>query len=141
MHWWHNNKTISNIFRICESESVSLWWVDVKLWFWVYCCFSANWCNIKLFYTLKFNTSKWYDLILWCDLCVLINVLRWNKNSTWDLTSSMNNRMNFLCFIVKSCDELMKNCNQNQKCDKNDYIIKTRAEWLWSLTFKVNWRL
>jgi len=138
VHWCHSNKTISDIFRTCESEFVSLWWVSVKLWLQVCCCFSANWCNMKSFHTLKLNTSEKYDLILWHDLHVLVNMLRQNRNSNWDLIFLMNNRMNFSCFIVKYCDELMKNCNKNQECNRNDCVIKIRAEWLWSLTLEIN---
>jgi len=141
VHWWHSDKTISDVFKTCESESVSLWWINVKLWLQVCCCFFANWCNMKLSHTLRLSTSEWYDLIFWCDLCVLVNVLRQNRNLNWDLIFSMNDKTDFSCSIVKSCDELIKDCDENWKHNRNDCIIKIKVEWLWSLTSEINWRL
>jgi len=79
----------------------------------VCCCSSANWCKMKSFCTLRLNTSEWYDSVLWCNFCVSINVLRQDRNSDRDLTSFMNDKTDFLCSIVKSCDESMKDCDEN----------------------------
>ena len=66
-----------------------------------------------------------------------MTVLRQNENSNCNLTSSMNDKMNFSCSMLKECDETDKSCDEDLSCKMRDCVTEVRSEWLYRFMLKV----